>query len=337
MSFIKFTVIIILTTMFLMACNSTQSDETASATPYPDNTAEDNIATDTGGDYARDNLDLNAVGALLEKSNDAGNFEFLLNSNNRVNNLDLNGDGYVDYISVAEYEDRDSNQRGFTVFDRFGVNDIQEIARLIFDRDRNDNRGARILLNGNEQIYGDNYYYEANWLDKSLNIANWAFGDRATYYQSPYYYDNYPNNYILYRVVETPVYRSRIQEYYPEPIFIRTINPTITLIKIKSSYKDKSISRIFAKLAKPTKEQKEFRKSNPHRPEFVNKGERNDASTVPEKKVDEESRDKDKRSRGMNDKSGDRTKPNKVEKENRKSTKPNNDGKKGGGRKPGKH
>ncbi len=340
MRYFKLPTAIIITALFLMACNSAQTDETASASPAPNEIVENEVVNDDDDFYARDNFDLNAVGALLEKSNDAENFEFLINTDNRANNLDLNGDGYVDYISVVEYEDRDTNQRGFTLFDRFGANDIQEIARLIFDRDRNDNRGARILLSGNEQIYGDNYNYETNWLDKSLQIADWAFSDRDRYYQSPYYYNNYPSNYTVYRTVETPVYVSRINEYYPTPIFIKTVNPAITTIKIKSSYKNKSMNKIFAKLAKPSNEQKEFRKNNPNRPVFVpvEKGERNNGSSKPERKAEKDSKENKNPSGEKKEKNGrseDRGKPDKSEKENGKSDKKNDGSKKHGGGKPG--
>lgn len=315
-----------------MACNSTQSDEIALTRPVSDTIADNNLDGDLGGEYARENLDLNAVGALLEKADTAENFEYLLNTDNRVNNLDLNGDGYVDYISVAEYEDRDSNQRGFTLFDRFGADDVQEIARIFFDRDRDDNRGARVLLSGNEQLYGDNYNYEANWLEKSLNIVSWAFSDRADNYQSPYYYDNYPNNYTTYRVVETPVYRTRIQKFYPQPIFIRTDKPTVTSIKIKSSYRDRSFNNIFGKLVKPSKEQKEFRKFIPNRPDFFNKGERNDPSTKPDKRGDKKHDDNEKRSGDGDKRSGDRGKQKGGKKENHKPDKQNDHGKKGKGK-----
>ncbi len=327
MRIIKLTTTIVITTLFLMACNSTQSDKTALTTPDPNVIAEND--TDIDGDYARDNLDLGAVGALLEKSKDAENFEYLLNADNRVNNLDLNGDGYVDYISVAEYDDRDSNQRGFTLYDRFGPNEIQEVARILFDRDRTDNRGARVWLSGNEQLYGDNYNYETNWLDKSLNIVSWAFSDRNNSYQSPYYYDNYPNNYTAYRVVETPVYRTRIQEYYPQPIFVRIDNPTVKQIKIKSIYRNRSFNNIWGKLAKPSKEQKEFRKFNPNRPEFVNKGGKNDPSTKPDKREDKKHNDNDKRSGDGDERSDDRDKQKGGGKENKKPEKEKGHGKKG--------
>lgn len=74
-----------------MACNSGQTDQTASASPTPGEIVKNDIVNDNEDYYAKDNFDLNAVGALLEKSNDAENFEFLINSDNRANNLDLNG------------------------------------------------------------------------------------------------------------------------------------------------------------------------------------------------------------------------------------------------------
>ena len=270
MRFLKLSLTIFAISLFLMACGSTQTDERVYTDQNPDVvTPNENYPADT--EYiAKDNLDLKAVGELLQKANNAEDFEFLINNQDGVNNLDLNGDGYTDYLSVAEYDDNNyDNQRGFTIFDRFGPEEIQEVASIIFDRDRADAPGARILMRGNEQIYGDNNNYQTNWLDKSLAIANWIFQDRSQRYESPYYHDNYPENYEAYRVVETPVYRSRVREYYPEEIFVQTNNPTINNIRIQSPYRDRSIDRIYAGLDKPNREQIEFRRNNPRRPEFV--------------------------------------------------------------------
>ncbi|CAN5252743.1 hypothetical protein BH10ACI1_BH10ACI1_22530 [soil metagenome] len=269
MKFFKLSLITFTVTAFLMGCNKTQTDDTTFVNPNSSDVTENQNYSDEGTNFARENLDLQAVGNLLEKAKNAEEFEYLLNSTDGVNNLDLNGDGYVDYLSVSEYDNSYDNQRGFTLFDRFGTDEIQEIARIIFDRDRPNAPGTRILLNGNEQLYGDNYNYETNWLDKSLAIADWAFGKRDSNYQSSYYYDNYPEDYAPYRVVETPLYRTRITEYYPQPVFVRTVNPTITQIKIKSPYYGKTSDKIFAKLTKPTKEQIDFRRKNPNKPQFV--------------------------------------------------------------------
>lgn len=256
--------------LFLMACSSSQTDEIVYSNQNPDVVSQNETYPDDTEYVAKENLDLEAVGNLLQRADSPQEFEYLLNNEDGVNNLDLNGDGYTDYLSVAEYDDNNyDNQRGFTLFDRFGPDEIQEVASIIFDRDRADAPGARVLLRGNEQIYGDNNYYETNWLEKSLAIAGSLFRNRNDRYESPYYYDNYPENYETYRVVETPVYRTRIREYYPEQVFLRTDNPTITNIRINSPYKDKSIDKIYAKLAKPNREQSEFIRNNPRRPEFV--------------------------------------------------------------------
>lgn len=269
MRIIKLSAVFIAISLFLTACSSTQPNETTRSTPYPNDEQQTIAESNDENFWAKDNLDLQRVGEVLENSSDAEDFEYRLNRNDGLNNLDLNGDGYADYISVAEYDDRDEGRRGFSLFSRFGADDIQELATIIFDRDRPDRRGARILLNGSEQIYGDNYYYERDRLDKSLDIVDWAFNDRDDYYSSPYYYDYYPDNYETYRVVETPVYRTRIERLYPEPIFIQTTEPKIKNIKIKSPYQGRTLNKIYAKLAKPTKEQKDFIKNNPNPPEFV--------------------------------------------------------------------
>ncbi len=347
MRFNKLYLITIAITLFIAGCNTAQTDDATYTEPYPNDVADSEIASGENTYWARENLDLQRIGNLLEKADDAEEFEYLLNSDEGINNLDLNGDGYVDYISVAEYEDYDDNQRGFTLFDRFGPNEIQEIASIIFNRDSYDNPGARILLRGNEQIYGDNYNYETNWLDRVLPIAGYVFGNRDNTYESPYYYNNYPDYYEPYRVVETPVYRTRIEQYYPEPIFIQTSNPTITEIRIKSKYKDKSLDKIYARLAKPTKEQIKFKEKNPNFPDFVPvkngkvkndfdkrekeirkelKKERKDFEKS-EKKIDKNFEKSVKEDRKNFEK---RDKPNKVEKQNVKFDRPKNEGKKGG-------
>jgi hypothetical protein len=53
-----------------------------------------------------DNLNLYAVMKLFQESETLEAFERNLNDeNSRINNLDLNGDNYVDYITVTDYPD----------------------------------------------------------------------------------------------------------------------------------------------------------------------------------------------------------------------------------------
>ena len=245
---------------FWAACGGTQQQ--VQQTPvYDANTGTTALVDDY---WAKDNFDLARVGDLLERSDSPEEFERYLNEPGGVNNLDLNGDGYVDYISVREFDDRDPYERGLSLYSRFGPDLIQEIAQLIFYRDEPRYPGARILLRGDQGLYGDNVYYETNWLDRSLAIASFLFGDRRDYYQSPYYYDNYPSWYETYEVVETPIYRTRIVEMYPETVFVYTTSPAfVEKIKIKSPNNGLHLGQIKAKLVKPTREQEDFIKNNP--------------------------------------------------------------------------
>ena len=55
-----------------------------------------------------DNLNLYAVMKLFQESETLEGFERNLNDeNSRINNLDLNGDNMVDYITVSDYVDGD--------------------------------------------------------------------------------------------------------------------------------------------------------------------------------------------------------------------------------------
>ncbi len=334
MKFFKLSLITFTAAAFLTGCGAGQINETASTNPYPADIAESQInAGENQSDnqyWAKENLDLRAVGALLEKADDAEELEYLLNSDEGgVNNLDLNGDGYVDYVSVREYDDEYDDQRGLSLFSRFGPNEIQEIASIIFNRDRLDSNGARILLAGNEQIYGDNNYYETNWVERAVPIVSWLFNrNRDTNYESPYYNENYPDYYQSYQVVETPVYRTRIEQYYAQPVFIETSSPSITQIKIKSPYKDKWMDKIYSKLAKPTKEQVEFRKNNPNPPKFDKvKKEKFEKIKDVSGKFDDQPKGNpnrfDKMEKRNNEKAFKQDKPNKMERGDFNQNKPN--------------
>lgn len=342
--------------LFITACNRSQTDEIIQTNPYPNETTREEVVYDQATVYAKENLDLQRIGALLEESNNASEFERLLNSEDGVNNLDLNGDGYVDYISVREFDERDQNERGFSLYSMFGPDQIQEIATMIFDRRGGNYPGARVLLNGNQQIYGDNSYYEKNWLDKSLNIVNWLFEDRNESYRSPYSYDNYPNYYETYQTVDTPVYRTRLEQYYPNPTFVYTEQPTITNIKIISPNSGRTMNNIYAKMFKPTKEQGDFFKNNRQNPQFAKvKNEKREKNSEKrednpnkfenfrrDKKEKQNNSDQSQRENGKQNKvERQEVKQNKVERQNVKQDKPNKGGEqknngKGGGKGDGK-
>ncbi|MBK6749023.1 MAG: hypothetical protein IPG67_03185 [Acidobacteria bacterium] len=301
MSLIKISITILAISMFLSACTSSQPQQTVSTDPIINNVPQNGDLDDY---WAKDNLDLQRVGNLFERSNSPEEFESYLNANDGINNLDLNGDGYVDYIGVQEYQDRDDNSRGLSLFSRFGPDLIQEIAQIVLYRDSPNWSGARVLVRGNDQIYGDNNYYETNWADRTIGLVSMLFGNRTESYRSPYYYGNYPPQYQTYQVVDTPYYRTRIERLYPQPIFVYTANPVwISKIKIKSPNNGLHLGQIKARLVKPTKEQEEFYKVNPRVVKAV-KADKDDNSD----KKDKGGKDDDKGIKPDNDQKADPSK-----------------------------
>ena len=104
-----------------------------------------------------DNLNLYAVMKLFQESETLEAFERNLNDeNSRINNLDLNNDGYVDYLTVSDYvngEDHTIVLR--SVLDR---NESQDVAVFTVEKLRNGE--VRIQLIGDEALYGRNYIVE---------------------------------------------------------------------------------------------------------------------------------------------------------------------------------
>ena len=258
----------------IIGCNSADRNNvaTVNADPYANNSNSDLMLVnetpfDESDPLVKDNFDLQRAGEFLRKSRDPGAFEAYLNERDGVNNLDLNGDGFVDYISVEEFDDRADGQRGLSLFARYGPDLIQNIASIFFYRDEPRYPGARVLLRGDDVLYGDNYYYETNWLDTSLGIANLLFGNHDRYV-SPYYYDRYPPNYVVYDVVETPIYRSRIDRLYPDPVFVYSASAPqfYERITIDSPMDGRYFPQIYARPMKPTRAQIDFRRNNPGKP-----------------------------------------------------------------------
>lgn len=200
MNLLKISIPVMAIALFTIACNTELPQQTVYNEPAP---IVRPAEVDTNDYWAKDNLDLQRVGDLLARSENPQQFEEYLNSDEGINNLDLNGDGYVDYIGVREYEDRNDNERGLSLFSRFGPDLIQEIAQIVLYREDPRSAGARVLLRGNDQLYGDNNYYETNWADRTIGIVSTLFGNRSQPYYSPYYYSNYPPSYQTYQIVET--------------------------------------------------------------------------------------------------------------------------------------
>ena len=114
-----------------------------------------------------DNLNLYGVLDLFQKSETLEEFEKKLNSEeSKINNLDLNGNNKIDYISVKD------NMKGsaHAIVLQVAVNEkeTQDIAVIEVEKDKNDDVQVQII--GDELLYGKNYIIEPKEAS-SKNIA----------------------------------------------------------------------------------------------------------------------------------------------------------------------
>ena len=114
-----------------------------------------------------DNLNLYGVLDLFQKSETLEEFEKKLNSEeSKINNLDLNGNNKIDYISVKD------NMKGtaHAIVLQVAVNEkeTQDIAVIAVEKDKNDDIQVQII--GDELLYGKNYIIEPKEAS-SKNIA----------------------------------------------------------------------------------------------------------------------------------------------------------------------
>lgn len=139
-----------------------------------------------------DNLNLAAVLDIFQKSPTLEGFEASLNSDtSRVNNLDLNNDGKVDYIKV--YDKADGNLH--TIVLQVDINDqeSQDVAVIFVEKKGND---ISIQMVGDEDLYGKDYVLEPS-TDNSrrpVQTRNPGYKGEQTIINN-YYYNTTNNNY----------------------------------------------------------------------------------------------------------------------------------------------
>ena len=98
-----------------------------------------------------DNFSLEGALEMFKKSATPEEFEKLLNNANaKVNNLDLNGDGYIDYIRVIDI--KEGNVHAFILQAIISERESQDIAVITLEKLSN---GKAVLqITGDEDIYG---------------------------------------------------------------------------------------------------------------------------------------------------------------------------------------
>lgn len=202
-----------------------------------------------------DNLDLQALGELVKTAKSAQDLENQLNSSGSINNLDLDGDGKVDYIEVTEYGD--GNTKGFSFVVEMPGGEKQEIATV--ELQKNTNNQVAMNINGNSTVYGNGSYYSSNYSLSDLIIMSYLFSPHSIYH-SPYHYGSYPSYYHSYAYTPYNSYSSRVKTYTKTSKITKTT--TVRSSSVKSPNSNYGSNTVQKKrnnyIANPTSSQKSF-------------------------------------------------------------------------------
>jgi hypothetical protein len=220
-----------------------------------------------------DNLNLQALGEMVKTSQNAQDIENKLNQPNSINNLDLDGDGKVDYIKVTEYGT--GGQRGFSFTVDLAGGQSQEVATV--ELQQGQNQQASMNIQGNQNLYGNNGYYSSNYLMTDLLIWHYLFYPHA-YYMSPYRYGFYPSYYHPYGMCSRGIYGGRMGTYTRNS----TIRTTTTRTVSSSPNRNMSSSSVSSRaksMSAPQRSQKAFSTTSNSRPSTGGFGNRSSSSS----------------------------------------------------------
>jgi len=160
------------------------------------------------------NLDLDAVASIFGESRDLKDFERKLNDPDlQISNLDLNGDGQVDYLRVVESYER--NLRLVVIQAVIGRDQYQDVATIEVNRISSSNTVVQIV--GDPYIYGPSYIVEPTYVNRPpIYTYFWAGVATAMLhhvYHSPYYWGYYPRHYRHWRPRPVPYYRHHVHSH----------------------------------------------------------------------------------------------------------------------------
>ncbi|MVX36556.1 MULTISPECIES: hypothetical protein [Myroides] len=157
-----------------------------------------------------DNLDIQAVASIFGQSSDLADFEYRLNDPElRISNLDLNNDGYVDYLRVVEVVENYTHV--IIVQAVLGADRYQDVLTIEVEKDNR--RGTTyVQFVGNPYFYGPNYIYEPVYYSTPpLFSLFWVSSYRP--YHSSWYWNYYPSYYYGYSPYATHRYVTHIHAH----------------------------------------------------------------------------------------------------------------------------
>lgn len=150
-------------------------------------------------------LDLQAVAAAFAQSSSVQEFERMLNNASyMLSNLDLNRDGYVDYLRVLETVE--GRAHVFLIQAVLARNIYQDVATVVAEV--SGVRSAYVQVIGSEYLYGPRFIIQPTYITIPAIFAHLC---KQAYrpWSSPWYWDHFPSYYKH----PAPVYLSHYQAY----------------------------------------------------------------------------------------------------------------------------
>ncbi|HET6556556.1 MAG TPA: hypothetical protein VFG54_04530 [Prolixibacteraceae bacterium] len=222
-----------------------------------------------------DNLDLDAVASIFGDSENLEDFEHRLNDpDNRISNLDLNQDGYIDYLRVVE---NSSDRNSLIVVQAVLDQDIyQDVATIEVERIQSGR--LRVQVVGDSYIYGPNYIIEPVYVHTPV-IFSFFWSSHYRPYYSPYYWGYYPRWYSYYSPYPTHRYHRHVHHHINvHHTYHRTSERNINFSKDRyervrrNDYASRNPDRAFTKRNSGVSNKYELER---RRPETSSRGQRN--------------------------------------------------------------
>jgi hypothetical protein len=126
-----------------------------------------------------DNFSLTGALEMFKKSSSPEEFEKMINTeDNKVNNLDLNGDGDIDYIKVLDKQESDAH----ALILQAAVSETENQDVAVIELEKTGNENAVLQIVGDEDIYGESMIVEpsentkqaqASTSNVTVNVWTW--------------------------------------------------------------------------------------------------------------------------------------------------------------------
>lgn len=177
-------------------------------TQVPKHTTAQTVTVTTYNTDMSFDLDLHAVAAAYSEARSTREFEQLLNSSKyMINNLDLNRDGYVDYLRVIET--RKGQYYAYLIQACLAPSVFQDVATLVAER-----RASTLYVEvvGDSYLYGYNYVVRPTFVKRPLMWDVYGYAN-YTVWVSPYYYGVWPSYYTRPKTVYITHYQAYVKTY----------------------------------------------------------------------------------------------------------------------------